>query len=115
MSLKRGDIVLLPFPWTDLQYSKVRPALVVSDGSYNKCNNDAVFLFITTQEYKGRFDLRLEKTDPSFKNTGLRRSSTFRTAKLMSLEQALAKKRLGHADKQLLKQIEERLRLLFNF
>ena len=35
MSLQRGDIVLVPFPFTDLSRQKARPALVVSPQNFN--------------------------------------------------------------------------------
>jgi mRNA interferase MazF len=114
MPLKRGNIVLLPFPWTDLKSYTLRPALVISDDSYNKNSTDAIFLFITTKEYKGLFDFRLRKTDSSYTKTGLQTASTFRMGKLATLEQKLAKRRLGYADATLLKKIESGLKLLLN-
>ncbi|MBC8460771.1 MAG: type II toxin-antitoxin system PemK/MazF family toxin [Deltaproteobacteria bacterium] len=34
MAYTRGDIVLLPFPYTDKSTRKVRPAVVVSEPAY---------------------------------------------------------------------------------
>jgi hypothetical protein len=39
---KRGDIVLVSFPFTDLSTSKRRPALVVSPDSFNETMRDLV-------------------------------------------------------------------------
>ncbi len=44
----RWDIVLVPFPFTDLTASKKRPALVVSPDNYNS-GPDVVIAFITSQ------------------------------------------------------------------
>jgi mRNA interferase MazF len=87
--IRRGDILLLSFPFTGLQTTKVRPALVVSNDSFNKANKDAIFIFITRKEYDTPFDLRLKRSDPSFRATGLKVSSTLRISKLMCLEQKL--------------------------
>ena len=46
---KRGDIVLVPFPFTDLSSSKRRPALVVSPDWFNSSNQDLVLVAITSQ------------------------------------------------------------------
>jgi len=110
--IKRGEIVLVSFPFTNLTTTKIRPALIVSSNSFNKNSGDAIFLFITTKEYNTAFDLRINKTHPDFKATGLKTSSTFRVSKLMCLEQGLAKRRLGHVSKRILKQVDTRLKCL---
>jgi mRNA interferase MazF len=46
---KRGDIVLVSFPFTDLSSSKRRPALVVSPDSFNDAMKDLVLAAITSQ------------------------------------------------------------------
>ncbi len=108
--LKRGDIVMLPYPFTNQVGSKPRPALVISSDDFNRINQDAIFMFITTVEYNSPFDLRLEQKDQRFPATGLKSASTFRTAKIMAIDKSLATKRLGYADPSLLSDIELRLR-----
>ena len=41
---KRGDIVLVSFPFTDLSSSKRRPALVISPDSFNEHGQDLVLV-----------------------------------------------------------------------
>ena len=47
---RRGDIVLVSFPFTDLSSSKRRPALVISPDSFNEQGQDVVLIAITSQE-----------------------------------------------------------------
>ena len=42
--MTKGDIILITFPFTDLSGSKLRPALVLADRSF-----DVTVCFITTQ------------------------------------------------------------------
>ena len=46
---RRGDIVLVPFPFTDLSSSKRRPALVVSPDTFNERMQDLLLAAITSQ------------------------------------------------------------------
>lgn len=45
----RWDIVLVPFPFTDLIAAKRRPALVVSPDTTNRTGPDLVLAFLTSQ------------------------------------------------------------------
>lgn len=44
-----GDVVLVPFPFTDQSGTKKRPAVVVSSSSYNASRRDIVIMAITSQ------------------------------------------------------------------
>jgi mRNA interferase MazF len=44
-----GDVVLVPFPFTDQSGTKKRPAAVVSSASYNASRRDIVIMAITSQ------------------------------------------------------------------
>ena len=48
-SFKRGDVVLVPFPFTDLSAVKRRPALVISIDDYNRRTGDVVIAQITSK------------------------------------------------------------------
>ena len=112
--LNRGDIVLVPFPFTDLTATTVRPAVVVSSDSFNRSSEDAIFLFITTKPYKSMYDFRVNKGDPGFKGTGLKYASTFRASKVMCLEQKITQRRLGRASQAILKKTSAALKLLLD-
>ena len=36
IKFKRGEIILVPFPFTDMSKSKLRPVLIISNISHNK-------------------------------------------------------------------------------
>ncbi len=43
----RGDVVLVPYPFTDLTGSRQRPGVVVSSDTYNQATNDLMIAQIT--------------------------------------------------------------------
>lgn len=47
-----GDVVLVPFPFTDQLGSKKRPAVVVSSSSYGANRRDIVIMAITSQVHQ---------------------------------------------------------------
>ena len=44
-----GDVVLVPFPFTDQRKTKRRPAVVVSSGRYHQERPDLIILAVTSQ------------------------------------------------------------------
>ena len=49
MAYELGDVVLVPFPFTNQLGSKQRPAVVVSRRTYNASKPDVVIMAITSQ------------------------------------------------------------------
>jgi mRNA interferase MazF len=49
MPYSSGDVVLVPFPFTDQSGAKKRPAVVVSGNRYNASRRDLVIMAITSQ------------------------------------------------------------------
>jgi mRNA interferase MazF len=43
-----GDVAIVPFPFTDLTISKVRPAVVLSKRDFNEENGNTILAMITT-------------------------------------------------------------------
>ena len=42
------SVVTVPFPFTDKNYTKKRPALVISQGEYQKHNHHCILAMITS-------------------------------------------------------------------
>jgi mRNA interferase MazF len=83
----KGDIVLIPFPFTDLTGKKNRPAVVLINSP-----DDVTVCFITTQtKWKSSFDIVIE---PSQHN-GLKKTSIIRLNKIATLDKDLVLGRLG--------------------
>lgn len=49
-SYRFGDIVLVPFPFTDQTTTKKRPAVVISSENYNQHHLDLIVMAITSQQ-----------------------------------------------------------------
>lgn len=49
MAFQRGDVVLVPFPFSDLSTTKVRPAVVVSGSLYHATEPDLILAAITSK------------------------------------------------------------------
>lgn len=101
---KRGTIVLVPFPFTDLSGQKVRPAIIISNQSKSA---DVVVLFITTQ-VKNKFPFTVPII-PSDKN-GLKSKSLVICNKIATLDRAVILGELGEIDKTTLHEIETEIK-----
>lgn len=111
--MKKGDVVLVTFPFTDLTSVKVRPALVISNDSYNAIQDDIVLLLITSNISRlSSDDYLLESENTEFAGTGLKKASVFRVGKLQTLKKTLLVSKLGIAGSGILMEIENRLRNL---
>jgi len=94
MSVKKGDIVLVPFPFTDLSTTKLRPAVVLWVDS---AGDDITLCFISSQNLTrlSPNEFVLDASDPDFSNTGLKVTSKVRVTRIATLERQLITRRIG--------------------
>jgi mRNA interferase MazF len=96
-SFERYDVVRVPFPFTDRQAEKNRPALVISDaGAFNHPTGHSVMAMITSA---GHTPWPLDVPISNLKAAGLPAPSLVRF-KLFTLDHRLVRGKLGRlADK----------------
>jgi mRNA interferase MazF len=106
--LKRGSIVLVRYPFTDLSSAKVRPAVVVSPEPFLSQGDDILLLFISSVIPADPLpsDFVLSPQHPSFPATGLKYLSVFRGHKITVLKKSLVQRVLGELDAELLTRLD---------
>ena len=104
-NFKKWEIVLVPFPFTDLTSTKRRPAIVVSPDIYNQ-NKDVVIAFVTSQiNTTSRFgDYKLQK----WKEAGMLSVSLVRM-KFATIDKSLIIKILGVLEKEDSEELEKNI------
>lgn len=112
---KFGTIVLVPFPFTDLTSTKVRPALIVSKTDADA--KDLVLAFITsrTHESDGNGKFLLNSGHKHFKQTGLKVDSLLRFDKVATLSKKIILGELGTLHKDVLKTAKTSFQEVFGF
>jgi mRNA interferase MazF len=95
-SCKRGDVVLVPFPFTDLSSAKQRPALVTSADAWNAAQSDVVLVALTSHMTGPRAPGDYVLTVADLHSGGLPKPSLVRTTKIFTMHQGLLRRTLGH-------------------
>lgn len=109
----RGDVVLVPFPFTDLSSTKQRPALVVSPNRLNHLRDDVVLVAITSQVPAVLAEDEILISASNLVGTGLLKPSLVRLSKLVTIHQDLVRRKLGIISPLLLQQIHSRWQQVF--
>ena len=110
--MKRGTIILTPFPFTDLQGNRVRPAVIIS--SDKRRGDDVIVAFISSVFDSTRLqetDFVLNKEDEGFTETGLKVTSVFKMDKLATIDKEIILGELGAVSKEILQKLDEKLQI----
>lgn len=90
-----GDVVLVPFPFTNQTQTKKRPAVVVSSSAYNAGRLDVVLMAITSQV---RMPLGFGESEiTAWQTAGLPKPSVFKPL-VATIEKTLVIKTLGRLE-----------------
>jgi mRNA interferase MazF len=108
---KRGDIVLVPFPFTDLSSSKRRPALVISPDVFNDQTQDLVVAAITSQ-LTNEHAVTIEPSDCV--DGILPKTSVVKLAKVFTIHSTLVIKRICALQEEKLDAVLDELRRFFS-
>jgi mRNA interferase MazF len=104
-----GDVVLVPFPFTDQTAIKRRPAVIVSSAAYHRQRHDFIFMPITSQiTSRSIFG---EVAIVHWKEAGLPKPSVTKPI-LATIEKALVIRQLGKIHQEDMKAIQESLRMI---
>lgn len=102
-----GEVVVLPFPQTNLQAGKRRPALVVA----NLTGDDLILCQITSQARSDVYSVPLVATD--FERGGLAVSSFIRPNRLFTVEHSVVLYSAAKVTDTKLQEVRAKIRQLF--
>lgn len=85
----KGDIVVIPFPYSDLSNAKRRPALVLAESS----NNDLILCQITSQKVRDSVAVKLTSDD--FLHGSLSKESNIRPNKIFTADSKIILYKIG--------------------
>ncbi len=92
-----GDVVLVPFPFTDQSEQKKRPAVVVSSAAYHRERSDLILMAVTSQAH---LTVSIgEAALAGWKEAGLLRPSVLKPI-LFTLDRSLVLRKLGYLRQQ---------------
>jgi len=95
--MKRGDVVLVAWPFTDLTTAKVRPAIVVSSDDFNRGDDRILVAVSSNMSRWTSWDVPVRPSDAAFARTGLHVASSIQCGKLLTVSRSIIKRRLGAA------------------
>ena len=104
-----GDVVLMPFPFTNLESSKKRPVLLLR--KLDNSHDDWLVCIISSQlrQLDPDLDWVLSDSDPEFNNSGLKTSSVFRLSRIAVLDGSLLIGKLGEIPENQLSSLRHRI------
>ena len=88
-----GDVILVPFPFTDQTATKKRPAIVISSKDYNAARPDIILMAVTSQLRASAGFGEVWLTD--WEAAGLLKPSAAKPV-FTTIERSLVIKQLGH-------------------
>ena len=101
--LVKVDVVVIPFPFSDLSATKKRPALIIA----NLAGDDLIICQITSEARKDEYAVVLENRD--FKVGSLDKTSTIRPNRLFTADRPIISYKVGSLKEAKLRDIEDKI------
>lgn len=99
----KGEIVVVPFPFSDLSQSKRRPAFVIRE--FN--GGDTLLCQITSKAFSNEYAIQI--TDKEFKSGSLNRVSNIRTDKIFTCSKNIILYKVGKLNDEAVQKVTKSL------
>lgn len=99
----KGDVVVIPFPFSDLSQSKRRPALVIASLQ----GDDAILCQLTSKAISDAYAISLDDTD--FASGGLKQPGNIRPNRLFTADTHIILYRVGSIKAEKLSQVIDKI------
>ncbi len=109
MSIRRGDVVIIDYPFTDGSGTKVRPALIVQSDERNERLPETIIAFITrnlTHLDRDVTQMLIDVSAPDGQSSGLNANSAVKCGKLFTVHKSLIRRRIGSLGTTLMRAID---------
>jgi mRNA interferase MazF len=99
----KGDVVVVPFPFSDLTEAKRRPALVLAELD----GEDRILCQITSQQFMDRYAVPIYESD--FEEGSLRKTSIVRPNRIFTADRKIILYRAGHLKSDKINEVVTRI------
>lgn len=99
----KGDIVVVPFPFSDLSQSKRRPALVITELT----GDDLILCQITSQSISDKYAIEL--IDRDFKKGTLKKKSNIRPNRIFTADSNIILYKVGMLKDEKIKEVIKKI------
>lgn len=111
--IEPGDLLLVPFPFSDQSGRKARPVIVISNNGLNKYSEDIIVIGVTSNISKDKYALSL--TNNNLEEGKIHTSCCIKAENLLKLDKELIIKKIGKINKETLKRAIKKLYLIFSY
>ncbi|MBA7529624.1 hypothetical protein ES705_21822 [subsurface metagenome] len=99
----KGDVVVVPFPFSDLSHAKKRPALVIAELE----GDDLILCQITSQGVRDRYAVSIEKDD--FETGTIRQKSNVRPNRIFTADRNIILYPAAHLKLEKVKEVIDKI------
>ena len=104
MNSNQGDLVLLSYPFSNLEGGKVRPALIISNNLFNKKSDDCIMVPLTSVIKNEPYSVIINQKN--LESGRLLKVNRIRIDKIFSVEKNLIRLRIGRVNKETFENIK---------
>jgi mRNA interferase MazF len=109
--MKRGDVAIVDYPYSDATGTKVRPALVVQSDEKNRVLDDTIIALITSQLRRSSdTHVAIDISTAEGKQSGLRLQSAVQCENLYTIDQKFVLKTIGMLSQAAIESVNECLK-----